>query len=144
MEEDMESGGGHDVSQPSTHSQPSENSELETRLTSSKHLRILSSPPGMMGDQNEAAWPPYTFDPTLGLNQTIYIVDRGFNRGKSLHIRAIMPAIRALHSLSYHISRHRDLRESNEHQRVWLVETRCSLNPLICTFADTLDAKHRS
>jgi subtilisin family serine protease len=49
---------------------------LQQRLTSDQHLRILS-----IANQNQNRGPMsnYTFDPPLGQGQTIYILDTGFN-----------------------------------------------------------------
>jgi hypothetical protein len=60
--------------------------DLDVRLTQTQlpHLGILSSPPGTLEDRPEGEWRPYYYDATLGKDQTIYILDTGFNWGKNI------------------------------------------------------------
>lgn len=59
---------------------------LYTRLTETQHLRILSSPPTEKAGAGHEFWPNDIFDPVLGKDQTIYILDKGFEYGKFYHL----------------------------------------------------------
>ena len=58
--------------------------DLDMRLTDTQlpHLGIISSPRGTLEDRSDGNWPAYEYDPTLGKDQTIYVVDTGFTTGK--------------------------------------------------------------
>jgi subtilisin family serine protease len=49
---------------------------LQARLTSDQHLRLIST---KEQDMKDGRLPNYLFDPQLGNGQTIYILDSGFN-----------------------------------------------------------------
>lgn len=63
--------------------QPNIQAEIRSGLTKSQPLRILSSRKEPMGEERNGQWDPYSFDPILGKGQTIYILDKGFNFGKT-------------------------------------------------------------
>jgi subtilisin family serine protease len=50
--------------------------DLQARLTSDQHLRLIST---SEQDMKSGMLPNYLFDPHLGCGQTIYILDSGFN-----------------------------------------------------------------
>ena len=52
--------------------------DLRRKLTSEQHLGILSSLAQRAGGRE---WPEYVFDPVLGKDQTVYIIDGGFDLG---------------------------------------------------------------
>lgn len=51
---------------------------LQTRLNSDQHLRVISVRNQQLVSAN-AVLPPYLYDPLLGKGQTIYVLDAGFN-----------------------------------------------------------------
>jgi subtilisin family serine protease len=58
-----------------------ENGNLDERLNSDQHLRVLSVANQESLDSNNL--PNYLYDPLLGLGQTIYVLDGGFDKDHS-------------------------------------------------------------